>query len=414
MHGRKITNFWVAVNTLSLEIKDAMCGFRIYPLKEIKKAVEISDTNRMEFDIQILVNAYRSGVKMQWIDTKVAYEKGGVSHFNMIRDNAMISLMHAKGFFSLPKFAFRKFLSSRDKKLWWQRGEKSNDFFLRLTLFCAQYFPNFLLNFMIKSVVSFYYLISKDERKNIREFRRNLAKFSGEDVLKNTSVFSNFYEFGVAICDKFRVWKSKISANELEIINLDRIKNELTNVKKGRILLTAHLGNIEICKALSTKVSGLDMVILAYDENTRKFSEIINEISGEKVRVMLVNELDVSAMLELKNIVESGVHIGIMGDRIPISGDKFISLDFLTKPAKFNYGPYLLAGILGVKISSIWCQKIRDKFHIELVDIADEIKLSRDKISSVEPYLRRYVCELERRCVQTPQQWFNFYDFWRQ
>lgn len=414
VYGRKITNFWVAINTLSLEIKDAMCGFRIYPLKEIEKAVKRSKTNRMEFDIEILVNAYRCGLKTQWIDIKVSYEVGGVSHFKMLRDNMMISLMHAKGFFSLPKFIFQRFFSKKKSELWWRKNEKSNSFFLRLTLILTQYLPVFLLNFVIKIVVLFYYLASKNERESIDEFRRNLANFACENVLKNTSVFGNFYQFGVAICDKFRVWKGKIGFQELDIVNLEYIKTELIGAKRGQILLTAHLGNIEICKKLAASVDGFEMVILAYDENVRKFNDIINEISGEKIRVLLVNELDVRAMLELKTIVDSGTHIGIMGDRVPINGDKFTNISFLAKEAKFNHGPYIIAGILGVKISSLWCQKMEGKFRIEFTKIADEIKLSRDKATSVRPYLQNYVSELERRCVQTPEQWFNFYDFWRQ
>lgn len=414
VYGRKITNFWVAVNSLSLEIKDAMCGFRIYPLKSIEKAVEKSATNRMEFDIEILVNAHRCGVKMRWIDTKVRYETSGVSHFKMLRDNAQISLMHAKCFFSIPKFIFQKRFCKNGSELWWQKREKSNGFFLRLTLVLSQYLPTFLLNFVIKIVVLFYYIVSKNERKNIEEFRRNLANFAGENALKNTSVFGNFYEFGIAICDKFRVWKGKIGSNELEIGDLDKIKSELISAKKGQILLTAHLGNIEICKKLATSIDGFRMVILAYEENTKIFNDVINEISGEKIRVLLVNELDVRAMLELANIVDSGAHIGIMGDRVPINGDKFTSVSFLGKEAKFNHGPYLIAGILGVKISSLWCQKIGGKFRIELAPITDSVKLSRDKSASVKPYLQSYVRELEKRCAQTPEQWFNFYDFWRQ
>lgn len=414
VYGRKITNFWVAINTLSLEIKDAMCGFRIYPLKEIEEAVRRSKTNRMEFDIEILVNAHRCGLKTRWIDIRVSYEAGGISHFKMLRDNAMISLMHARGFFSLPKFIFQRFVSKNNSELWWKKNEKSNSFFLRLTLILTQYLPVFLLNFVIKIVVFFYYLTSKKERENIEEFRQNLANFAGENVLKNTSVFGNFYQFGVAICDKFRVWKGKIGFQELDIVNLEYIKTELIGAKRGQILLTAHLGNIEICKKIAASVDGFEMVILAYDENVRKFNDIINEISGAKIRVLLVNELDVRAMLELKTIVDSGTHIGIMGDRVPINGDKFTNISFLGKEAKFNHGPYIIAGILGVKISSLWCQKIEGKFRIEFTKIADEIKLSRDKASSVRPYLQNYVSELERRCVQTPEQWFNFYDFWRQ
>ena len=497
VYGRKITNFWVAINTLSLGVKDAMCGFRVYPLEQLKKAAAKSKTNRMEFDIEILVNAVRQGIDVRWIDMYVRYEKGGVSHFKMLRDNALISLMHAKCFFSLPKFALgkiwracginlsekthdepRKFdaesAKSSDKNaanaqisvepkengvkfdcgtngtskaqtplnlsksanfkdgandaqnlkkskenaeqnLWWKKQERGGAFFLRLSLFLAQILPEFALKLIVKIVVWFYYIFSKNERENIAEFRRNLSEFAGSQTLKGTSVFSHFEAFGGAICDKFRVWKGKIKDSELEIIDLERIKSELIGAKKGQILLTAHLGNVEICKALGARVDGFRMVILVYDKNSREFNEVLKRISQNdgSVRMMLVNELDVAAMLELKNIVENGEHIGIMGDRTPLGGDKAARVKFLGKEASFNYGPYLIAGILGVKISSLWCQKIDGKFRIELVPLASAVKLGRDRAAAAREYLQIYVRELENRCKQTPAQWFNFFDFWR-
>ena len=442
VHGRKITNFWVAINTLSLGIKDAMCGFRVYPLEQLKKAAAKSKTNRMEFDIEILVNAARQGVDMRWIDTYVRYEKGGVSHFKMLRDNALISLMHAKCFFSLPKFMLgkiwracglnlsksanfkdgandaqnlKKSQENAEQNLWWKKQERGGAFFLRLSLFLAQILPEFALKLIVKIVVWFYYIFSKNERKNIAEFRRNLSEFAGSQTLKGTSVFSHFEAFGGAICDKFRVWKGKIKDSELEIIDLERIKSELIGAQKGQILLTAHLGNVEICKALGARVDGFRMVILVYDKNSREFNELLKHISQNdgSVRMMQVNELDVAAMLELKNIVESGEHIGIMGDRTPLGGDKAARVKFLGKEASFNYGPYLIAGILGVKISSLWCQKIGGKFRVELVPLASAVKLGRDKAAAAREYLQIYVRELENRCKQTPAQWFNFFDFWR-
>jgi len=437
VYGRKITNFWVAINTLSLGVKDAMCGFRVYPLEQLKKAAAKSKTNRMEFDIEILVNAVRQGIDVRWIDTCVRYEKGGVSHFKMLRDNALISLMHAKCFFSLPKFALGKIwracglnsseknganaqisvepLENAEQNLWWKKQERGGAFFLRLSLFLVQILPEFALKFIVKIVVWFYYIFSKNERENIAAFRLNLSVFAGAQTLKGTSVFSHFEAFGGAICDKFRVWKGKIKDDELEIIDLERIKSELIGAKKGQILLTAHLGNVEICKALAARVDGFRMVILTYDENSRKFNEVLREISKNdgSVRMMAVNKLDVAAMLELKNIVESGEHIGIMGDRTPLGGDKATRVKFLGNEAGFNYGPYLIAGILGVKISSLWCQKIGGKFRIELVPLASAVKLGRDKAASARQYLQIYVRELENRCKQTPTQWFNFFDFWR-
>ncbi len=107
-YGRKITNFWAKINSLNFTIKDAMCGFRIYPVKPLKNAILISKTNRMEFDIEILVNALRQNVKILWKNVKINYEKDGISHFKMFKDNILISKMHAKMFFSLPKFILKR------------------------------------------------------------------------------------------------------------------------------------------------------------------------------------------------------------------------------------------------------------------------------------------------------------------
>lgn len=101
-HGRKLTNFWVAINTLSRDIKDGMCGFRIYPL-----AITIDVFNKyrignyMDFDVDLLVRLHREGAKFKWLPTPVSYDKHGVSHFRMWRDNVLISKMHARLFFDM-------------------------------------------------------------------------------------------------------------------------------------------------------------------------------------------------------------------------------------------------------------------------------------------------------------------------
>ena len=106
LYGRKITNFWCAINTLSKEIKDAMCGFRIYPLEAINTILPKIKANRMEFDIEVLVLAYRLGIKILWIDVKVNYEPYGISHFSMFKDNILISITHARLFLTLLYWLF--------------------------------------------------------------------------------------------------------------------------------------------------------------------------------------------------------------------------------------------------------------------------------------------------------------------
>jgi glycosyltransferase involved in cell wall biosynthesis len=94
--GRRITNFFVALETSPNAIKDAMCGFRVYPLNELKQIVDNGLlSNRMGFDIEIIVKAYRYGIKIINLPVKVTYPKDGYSNFRLIVDNLKISLLHA-------------------------------------------------------------------------------------------------------------------------------------------------------------------------------------------------------------------------------------------------------------------------------------------------------------------------------
>src|SRR3954470_7896983 len=100
--GRKLTTFWVRVNTLSTTIEDAMCGFRVYPLAPILAlAARSSCGRRMEFDPEILVRAVWDGVPLVSMQTRVTYPLDGVSHFKMWRDNVRISWMHTRLFFGM-------------------------------------------------------------------------------------------------------------------------------------------------------------------------------------------------------------------------------------------------------------------------------------------------------------------------
>lgn len=102
LYGRWLTRVWVWINTLSADIPDAMCGFRVYPLAQALPVIDGAHVGqRMDFDIAILVRLHWRGVAMVWLPTRVAYPEGGISHFKGVRDNLLISRMHARLFFGM-------------------------------------------------------------------------------------------------------------------------------------------------------------------------------------------------------------------------------------------------------------------------------------------------------------------------
>lgn len=97
VYGRKITDFWVALETLSLRIKDGLCGFRVYPLAQMEDVLDHYFLgNRMDFDTEVLVKAVWLNIELVYINTKVIYPEQSVSHFNYLRDNLMLIRLHSR------------------------------------------------------------------------------------------------------------------------------------------------------------------------------------------------------------------------------------------------------------------------------------------------------------------------------
>jgi len=113
LYGRRVTNFWICINTLSFAIADGMCGFRLYPMTAVDKLISKTQIGqRMDFDIDIVVRLYWQGVEAINIPTAVHYPYDGVSHFRLWRDNLMISKAHARLFIGMliriPKLLLRQ------------------------------------------------------------------------------------------------------------------------------------------------------------------------------------------------------------------------------------------------------------------------------------------------------------------
>jgi glycosyltransferase involved in cell wall biosynthesis len=94
--GRELTRFLTHVETGGRRIADPMCGFRVYPLSAV---ANLTCGKRMDFDIEVVVRLAWRGVRVVNLPTRVRYltpAEGGVSHFRMFEDNALITWLHIR------------------------------------------------------------------------------------------------------------------------------------------------------------------------------------------------------------------------------------------------------------------------------------------------------------------------------
>jgi glycosyltransferase involved in cell wall biosynthesis len=102
VNGRKISNFWVNLETLGWGIDDSLFGMRLYPAKELLESFEgTRHARRFDFDPEVAVRLAWRGVPVLNLPTPVRYpsaEDGGISQFRYLRDNVLLTWMHARLF----------------------------------------------------------------------------------------------------------------------------------------------------------------------------------------------------------------------------------------------------------------------------------------------------------------------------
>jgi len=111
--ARYLTHVMIWIETLSLDIADSMCGFRVYPLTSTVPLLRMRPLGRrMDFDPEILVRLHWADNTIIGIPTAVTYPVGGRSNFRLLRDNVLISAMHCRlvvgMFIRLPKIFARR------------------------------------------------------------------------------------------------------------------------------------------------------------------------------------------------------------------------------------------------------------------------------------------------------------------
>jgi len=113
--GRKISNGWANLETLGAGIGDSLYGFRVYPIAPLAQVMRRQRfMRRFDFDPEAAVRLVWAGVPPRNLPAPVRYlsaQEGGVSHFNYLRDNALLTWMHLRlllGFlFRLPRLLRR-------------------------------------------------------------------------------------------------------------------------------------------------------------------------------------------------------------------------------------------------------------------------------------------------------------------
>lgn len=422
LYGRWVTHFWVWIETLSLQLKDSMCGFRVYPVAPTLQLAERATLGkRMDFDTEVMVRLYWQGNASYFLPTRVTYPLDGLSHFDALKDNVRISLMHTRLFFGmLPRIP--ALLMRRRQQHWAQQQEVKGLWGMRLMLRVWQLLGRRAFGLLLWPVIGVYWLTARPARQASQQWIERVKQALAQRQLPappRLNSFFHFMRFGYSMLDKVASWRGELKLN-LDVVFAPGAREALdVDAPQGKLLLASHLGDVEACRAMAQLDGSKVINALVFSENAQRFKQIMEEMAPDAgLNLMPVTDIGPDTAIALKEKLDRGEWVAIVGDRIAVNpqrgGDwRVIWSEFMGHPAPFPQGPFILASILRCPVLLIFALRQQDKLHIHCEPFADPLILPRgERQQALQHTVDRYAERLEHYALMSPLDWFNFFDFW--
>ncbi|MDR2119696.1 MAG: lysophospholipid acyltransferase family protein [Tannerella sp.] len=259
-------------------------------------------------------------------------------------------------------------------------------------------------------VVPFYMLFSRRACNAIYRFFRKRCGYSKLQALVGT--YKNHYAFGQVILDRFAVFAGKKHFFETEIIGDEHFRR-LTAGDKGFIIAGAHVGNFEICGYLMHQ-NRKQIHALVYAGETKTVRENRARIFHTSHVRMIPVMHDMSHLFAVNDALQKGEIVSMPCDR-NLGSAKTVACDFMGGKARFPTGAFALAVHFNVEALSIFVIKKSNRKYTVYVDPV-EIEPSAANLSKrdkTELYVQAFAKKLASVVGRYPEQWFNYYDFWK-
>ena len=268
---------------------------------------------------------------------------------------------------------------------WARLAERGSYWGLALTFSIYRVLGRAIARLLLFPITIWFFITGAKARRASHDFLNRIHR-AGALAEPPTIIdaFRHFYSFAETALDEVEAWTGRIAAERIDFPNQYELE-QLARSGRGALFITAHLGNIELARAIGTNAGWKKINAIVYTEHAQKFNSLLNKMHPQSaLKLIHISSFGVDTAIYLKEKIDAGEWVFIVGDRTPVSSDgRVVMADFLGSPAPFAIGPYMLAHLMACKVYLIFCVRKKEGFHIYLEPfIAEKIELhcrGRDK-----------------------------------
>jgi len=250
------------------------------------------------------------------------------------------------------------------------------------------------------------------DRNAVRASRLWLERVNGRaagfrDVYRHIRVFVQ------VTLDRVFLLQGKLSGLDFTRNGSEHLQRQ-RQTGRGAVLLGGHLGSYDAMRAAGASLD-LPIQVLGYFENAKMINALFDRLNpGLAARVIHMGDDPVGLVARVRGRIEAGEFVGMLADRVGLN-DRVVRVPFLGQEAAFATGPLLLAALLRCPVYLVFGLYTRPN-HYELYcePFAERIELPRaQREHALRGWVERYAQRLEHYARRAPDNWFNWFDFWR-
>ena len=299
--------------------------------------------------------------------------------------------------------------SEAEREAWLAQRERGSRTGIRALLLFTRIFGRRGGRLLLRVIVFYFTLFAPAARAASRAWYERVEGRAGFWI-----AYRHFLRFAQVAYDRVFFVRGELEHFELDRVGTDKMR-AVVQAGQGGILLGAHFGSFEAMRAAGRDAS-LPINILAHNDNARMISAFLDEVSGgqSKVRVIEIQPEDRTYILEVKARIDAGELVAVLGDRLGLN-DRSVTVDFFGAPARFPSGPYIMASVMRCPVFMVFGRHVGERGYVlRCEQLAERVELPRKtREAAIQAYAQQFAARLEHHARQSPDNWFNFYDFWK-
>lgn len=292
---------------------------------------------------------------------------------------------------------------------WKEQQERGNRTTIRIMVWIARALGRPVARILLYPICAYYLFSSGATRCAIRRFReRALGRSVGWRDL-----FRHYYSFASTILDRVYFLRGSFEPFVIQVHGLDELDRVLAQ-GRGCLLLGSHFGSFEVVRAVGLSRQDIEIRVLMDEQNAPLIRGLIQELNPA-VAGTVIQVGEAGTMLQVKECLERGGVVGIMGDRV-MSDDQSVTCRFLGGETCFPAGTMRLAYVARAPVMLFFgLYRGHNRYDVFLEPFSEAVRLTPERRGDdIRRWTQQYVTRLEAYCRQAPDNWFNFYDYWNE